>query len=128
VIKMIAYVGAAPIRRRVAGYMPKRRFFGGDGPGQRLQSPLPSLLLISSGRSMLFNNRFVGTVIGFLAPATLIALTRSPSLRSGNETFYGKTNEGIRILLALNVSIAVAGAMVIVNTVVLVRGTSGQMR
>jgi len=78
-----------------------------------------------------YNWLFVGTVAGFLCSAGLVlSLTvpqPEPSERKGG--LYDNTTRGIRIylatprlrgLLALNLSVAAAGAMVIVNTVVLV--------
>lgn len=80
-----------------------------------------------------FHWLFTGTVVGFLASALLVVSVKVPqppvSERSGG--IYDKTTRGIRIylatprlrgLLALNLSVAAAGAMVIVNTVVVVRG------
>ncbi len=81
-----------------------------------------------------FHWLFAGTVVGFIASALLVFSVTLPqptvSDRSGG--VYDRTTRGIRIylatprlrgLLALNLSVAAAGAMVIVNTVVLVRGT-----
>src|SRR5260370_34580909 len=80
-----------------------------------------------------FNWLFVGTVVGFFCSAALVLSVTIPqpekSTRQGG--IYENTTRGIRIylatprlrgLLALNLSVAAAGAMVIVNTVVVVRG------
>jgi predicted MFS family arabinose efflux permease len=88
-----------------------------------------ALLTVSS-----FNELFAGTVLGFLCSALLVISVRLPSPMAGSQSFFEKTTKGIRIylatprlrgLLALNLSVAAAGAMVIVNTVVLVRGLLG---
>ncbi|WP_433362355.1 MFS transporter [Streptosporangium sp. CA-115845] len=79
-----------------------------------------------------YNRLFFGTVLGFLASAALVVsvvLPRpAPVRRSGGafaKATYGARLFGatpqLRALLALNLSVAAAGAMVIVNTVVLVR-------
>lgn len=76
---------------------------------------------------------FLGTTVGFVASAFLIfsVVLPSPKPSDGNGV-YDRTTRGIRIylatprlrgLLALNFAAAAAGAMVLVNTVVLVRGT-----
>lgn len=79
-----------------------------------------------------YNWLFFGTVVGFLASAALVISVvlpkPAPVQRSGGafaKATYGArlfgTTPQLRSLLALNVGIAAAGAMVIVNTVVLVR-------
>jgi MFS family permease len=70
--------------------------------------------------------------IGFLASAALVlsVVLPSPKPATTNERAWGRTTRGARIylatprlrgLLALNLTVAAAGAMVIVNTVVLVK-------
>ncbi|KPF73215.1 MFS transporter [Bosea sp. AAP35] len=79
---------------------------------------------------------FTGTVVGFLVSAALVlsvTLPASPAVaRSGG--IYDRTTRGMRIylatprlrgLLALNMAAAAGGAMVIVNTVVFVKGRLG---
>jgi predicted MFS family arabinose efflux permease len=85
-----------------------------------------------------FNVLFAGTVIGFLCSALLVVSVQLPSPATATtvgQSFYDKTTRGIRIylatprlrgLLALNLSVAAAGSMVLVNTVVLVRGVLGR--
>ncbi|WP_372624489.1 MFS transporter [Falsiroseomonas sp.] len=74
--------------------------------------------------------------LGFLASAALVlsVLLPSPKPATSSEGAWGRTTRGARIylatprlrgLLALNLSVAAAGAMVIVNTVVLVRAGFG---
>jgi H+ antiporter protein len=80
-----------------------------------------------------FHWLFAGTVVGFLVSAALVlsvSLPASPAVtREGG--IYDKTTRGIRIylatprlrgLLALNMAVAMGGALVIVNTVVIVKG------
>ncbi|WP_411706328.1 MFS transporter [Edaphovirga cremea] len=78
-----------------------------------------------------FHNLFAGTVIGFLASAALVATVLLPKPRqTPRRSIYERTTRGMRIflatprlrgLLALNLTVAAASAMVIVNTVVLVQ-------
>ncbi len=79
-----------------------------------------------------FHWLFAGTALGFLVSALLVlsVMLPSPSAASKAQGFLDKTTRGLRIyfatprlrgLLALNVCVASAGAMVIVNTVVIVR-------
>ncbi len=80
-----------------------------------------------------FNWLFMGTVVGFFCSAALVLSVTIPQPQSSERKggIYENTTRGIRIylatprlrgLLALNLSVAAAGAMVIVNTVVVVRG------
>ncbi|MQY07661.1 MFS transporter [Actinomadura macrotermitis] len=84
-----------------------------------------------------YNLLFFGTVAGFLASAALVVSAvlpkPSPAGRSGGplaKATYGARLFGatpaLRALLALNVAVAAAGAMVVVNTVVLVREHLGR--
>ena len=83
-----------------------------------------------------FHWLFAGTVVGFLVSAALVlsvTLPASPAKpREGG--IYDKTTRGSRIylatprlrgLLALNMAVAMGGALVIVNTVVIVKGRLG---
>lgn len=82
-----------------------------------------------------FHNLFGGTVIGFLASAALVASVLLPKPKqTPRRSIYDRTTRGLRIflatprlrgLLALNVAVAAASAMVIVNTVVLVQSRFG---
>ena len=196
-IKMIAYVGIAPIAGSLAGYAPRRPFliamdlfralvavalpfvtqvwqvyvlifllqaasasftptFQATIPDvlsderdytnalslSRLAYDLENLLSPTLAAALLtiisFNLLFAGTVVGFLCSAALVVSVRLPSPTAGtdrDQSFYAKATKGMRIylatprlrgLLALNLSVAAAGAMVIVNTVVLVRATLGR--
>jgi MFS family permease len=100
---------------------------------ESLLSPMLAAALLTL---ITYNWLFVGPVVGFLCSAGLVLSVTvpqpEPSARKGS--IYANTTHGIRIylasprlrgLLALNLSVAAAGAMVIVNTVVLVRGILG---
>ena len=84
------------------------------------------LLLVS------FHWLFAGTALGFLISALLVLSVTlpAPAAKGKAQGFLEKTTRGLKIyfatprlrgLLALNVCVASAGAMVIVNTVVIVR-------
>ncbi|MDB5503142.1 MAG: transporter [Tardiphaga sp.] len=97
---------------------------------ESLVSPMLAAALLTI---IAFNLLFVGTVIGFVCSAALVLSVTIPQPQASERKrgIYDNTTRGIRIylstprlrgLLALNLSVAAAGAMVIVNTVVLVRG------
>lgn len=95
-------------------------------------SPMLAAALLSF---ISFHSLFAGTVIGFLASATLVISVSLPSPRTPERRgIYDRTTRGVRIylatprlrgLLALNLAVAAASAMVIVNTVVLVQANFG---
>lgn len=96
---------------------------------ENIVSPTLAALLLAV---MSYNSLFLGTVVGFTASALLVVSVLLPSPRPTEPRgIYDRTTRGIRIylatprlrgLLALNLAAAAAGAMVLVNTVVLVRG------
>lgn len=97
---------------------------------ENLLSPVLAALLLSL---ISFHWLFAGTALGFVASAALVlSVVLPPLVRRTREDGLGeRTTRGLRIylatprlrgLLALNLSVAAAGAMVIVNTVVIVRG------
>jgi H+ antiporter protein len=107
----------------------------------RLAYDLESLLSPMLAAALLtvigFHWLFVGTVLGFLASAALVLSVQVPQPAAVERRggIYQNITRGIRIylatprlrgLLALNFSVACAGAMVIVNTVVIVRGLLGR--
>src|SRR5215211_3639007 len=107
----------------------------------RLAYDLESLLSPALAAALLtiisFHWLFGGTVVGFLCSAALVLSVTLPQPAPAERTggIYDKTTRGTRIylatprlcgLLALNLSVAAAGAMVIVNTVVIVRGLLGR--
>lgn len=95
---------------------------------ESLLSPMLAALLLTV---VSFPVLFGGTVLGFLASAALVLTVTLPSPKpSQSRGVWDRTTRGIRIylatprlrgLLALNLAVAAAGAMVIVNTVVLVQ-------
>lgn len=79
-----------------------------------------------------FHALFSGTVVGFLGSAALVVTTTlpTPEAPARQAGIYDRTTRGLRIylatprlrgLLALNLAVAAAGAVVIVNTVVIVQ-------
>lgn len=99
---------------------------------EALTSPLLAAALLST---IGFHWLFVGTVLGFCASALLVLRVVLPTPRPmAAESAWARITRGLRQylatprlrgLLALNLAVAAAGAMVIVNTVVLVRGGLG---
>ena len=99
---------------------------------ENLISPLLAGALISV---LAFNHLFVGTAIGFLLSAALVVSTSLPATTAKREHgIRERLTLGIRIymatprlrgLLAANLAVAAAGAMVIINTVVIVQGAFG---
>ena len=99
---------------------------------ESLLSPMlaAALLLLVS-----FDSLFLGTSLGFIASALLVVSVVLPSPKPGKPRgIYDRTTRGIRIylqtprlrgLLALSWSAAALSAMVIVNTVVIVRSEMG---
>src|SRR6056297_1256210 len=96
---------------------------------ENIVSPTLAALLLAV---LSYNSLFLGTVIGFAASAALVVSVVLPSPKpSAPRGIYDRTTRGTRIylatprlrgLLALNLAAAAAGAMVLVNSVVLVRG------
>ncbi|GAB5373848.1 MAG: MFS transporter [Acuticoccus sp.] len=99
---------------------------------ENIVSPTLAALLLAV---LSYNALFLGTVAGFAASALLVMSVVLPNPKpSERRGVYDRTTRGIRIylatprlrgLLALNLAAAAAGAMVLVNSVVLVRGTLG---
>jgi MFS family permease len=99
---------------------------------ENIVSPTLAALLLTV---LSYNALFVGTVFGFAGSALLVLTVLLPSPKSSKpRSIYDRTTRGIRIylatprlrgLLALNLAAASAGAMVLVNSVVLVRSELG---
>lgn len=97
-----------------------------------LESLLSPMLAAALLTVVSFPVLFGGTVLGFLASAVLVLSVPVPSPRpSKPRGIWDRTTRGLRLylatprlrgLLALNVTVAAASSMVIVNTVVLVKG------
>ena len=99
---------------------------------ENIVSPALAVLLLTV---LSYDALFLGTMAGFLASAALVisVLLPSPAVTARRDIRDG-TTRGIRIylatprlrgLLALHLTAAAVGAMVLVNTVVLVRGELG---
>ncbi|MEP7315804.1 MAG: MFS transporter [Sphingomicrobium sp.] len=99
---------------------------------ENLLSPtLAALLLLIVSYHLLF----FGTVIGFLASAMLVVSVVLPRPKAvERRSFFTRTTRGLKAylatprlrgLLAISLSVSAAGAMIIVNTVVLVQAQLG---
>lgn len=96
---------------------------------ESLLSPLIAAALLTV---ISYHNLFVGTVVGFIVSAVLVAASRLPHIPAPPVTpFLDRLTRGTRIfwaerelrgLLGLNLVVATSTAMVIINTVVLVQG------
>ncbi len=99
---------------------------------ESLVSPLLAALLLTW---IGFHDLFAGTVVGFLASAALVVSVRLPTPRPAvPRSIYDRTTRGLRIylatprlrgLLAVSLGAAAGGAMVLVNTIVIVQGSLG---
>lgn len=101
-----------------------------------LESVISPMLAAALLTLMSFHNLFAGTAIGFLASAALVVSVTLPRVQVSavKRCIYERTTRGMRIflktprlrgLLALNMAVAAASAMVIVNTVVLIQADFG---
>ena len=100
-----------------------------------LESVVSPMLAAALLTVISFHNLFAGTVIGFLVSAALVVSVILPNPKPAEKRgVYDRTTRGMRIylatprlrgLLALNLTVAAASAMVIVNTVVIVQGIYG---
>ena len=99
---------------------------------EQLASPMIAALLLTV---VSFPVLFAGTVVGFVASALLVVTARLPDrVRGENSHFWADVTKGIRIytrtprlrgLMVMEAAVASAGAMVYVNTVVLVQARLG---
>ncbi len=99
---------------------------------EQLASPILAALLLTI---VSFPVLFAGTVVGFVASAVLIVTARLPDrARAEGTPFWADVTKGIRIytrtprlrgLMVMEAAVAAAGAMVYVNTVVLVKARLG---
>ncbi len=101
-----------------------------------LESVVSPMLAAALLAVVSFHSLFAGTVVGFLASAALVVSLKlpQPQQSSVRRSIYERSTRGMRIflktprlrgLLALNLVVAAASAMVIVNTVVLVQAKFG---
>ncbi len=99
---------------------------------EQLASPMIAALLLTV---VSFPVLFAGTVVGFVASAMLVLTARLPDrARAEGSAFWADVTKGIRIytrtprlrgLMVMEAAVAAAGAMVYVNTVVLVQARLG---
>ncbi len=100
---------------------------------ESLLSPMIAAALLTV---IVFNDLFVGTAIGFALSATLVLLSRLPARREQDSslTFWQRLPLGagvftrtptLRFLLLANVVVAAGTALVLVNSVVYVKGVLG---
>lgn len=99
---------------------------------EQLASPMLAAVLLTV---VSFPVLFAGTVAGFLASALLVVTARLPERqRKEDSRFWADVTKGIRIytrtprlrgLMVMEAAVAAAGAMVYVNTVVLVQAQLG---
>jgi H+ antiporter protein len=101
-----------------------------------LESVVSPMLAAALLTVISFHTLFAGTVVGFLCSAALVVSVVLPAALAAAERrgIYDRTKRGLRIylstprlrgLLALNLAVAAASSMVIVNTVVLVQAQYG---
>ena len=100
-----------------------------------LESLISPMLAAALLTVISFHNLFAGTVLGFLVSAALVVSVRLPTTIPGpRRGIWDRTTRGTRIylatprlrgLLAISLAVSAAGAMVIVNTVVLVKARFG---
>ncbi len=100
-----------------------------------LESLLSPMLAAALLTVMGFSDLFAGTVLGFLISAALVvSITLPPTEPGPRRSIWDRTTRGLRIylatprlrgLLAVSLAVSAAGAMVIVNTVVLVKARLG---
>jgi MFS family permease len=98
---------------------------------ESLLSPLLAAMLLTL---ISFHWLFIGNAVGFLASALLVLSVALPTVGAVQRSFLERLTRGtwiylrtprLRGLLALSFAVAAAGAMVIVNTVILVREEFG---
>ncbi|MDP3342327.1 MFS transporter [Frigidibacter sp.] len=99
---------------------------------EQLASPMIAALLLTV---VSFPVLFAGTVVGFIASALLVLTACLPDRARGeNSPFWADVTKGMRIytrtprlrgLMVMEAAVAAAGAMVYVNTVVLVQARLG---
>ncbi|MEN1348472.1 MFS transporter, partial [Pseudomonas aeruginosa] len=99
---------------------------------ESLVSPMLAAALLTI---ISFHNLFAGTVLGFLVSAALVVSVVLPASTPGpRRGIWERTTRGVRLylatprlrgLLAVSLAVSAAGAMVIVNTVVIVKARFG---
>lgn len=99
---------------------------------ENILSPALAALILTFAS---YSSLFLGTTLGFVTSALMVLSVRLPDPKpAAPRGFYARTTLGIRIylatprlrgLLGLNLAVSSAGAMVLVNSVVLVRSQLG---
>ena len=132
-IKMSAYILVAPVAAAFADKFPRRSMLVTlDLVRALVAIALPFVTQIWEIYILIF----ILQSVGFIASALLVVSVRLPKMKAltVKRSIYDKTTRGMRIflktprlrgLLALNMAVAAASAMVIVNTVVLVQANFG---
>ncbi|SDQ71305.1 MFS transporter [Pseudovibrio sp. Tun.PSC04-5.I4] len=119
--------------------LPKEKDYTNALSLSRLAYDLENLLSPTIAAGLLlfvnFHGLFGGTVVGFLASAALVVSASFPKLKPvQNQRTVKRITQGTRIylgtprlrgMLAVYLAVAAGGAMVIVNTVVIVQGVFG---
>lgn len=100
---------------------------------ESLVSPILATVLL---KVISYHDLFVGTVLGFLASAILVMISRFPKIGTPPPAgFIDRLTRGVRAfwasvelrgLMGLNLVVATTTAMVVVNTVVIVQGELGR--
>jgi MFS family permease len=100
-----------------------------------MESLLSPVLAAAALAFISFNLLFVGTFVGFAASALLVVSTRIPDARpSPHESPWDRIASGVRLfsatpslrgVMALNLVVAAAGSIVVINTVNYVRDVLG---
>ena len=120
--------------------LPKERDYTRALSLSRLAYDLESLLSPILAAALLtvisYHSLFVGTALGFVGSAALVLWTTLPARKAAAATpFLDRLTQGVRVfwrtpplqaLLAMNLVVAAATAMVIVNTVILVQNSLGR--
>ena len=120
--------------------LPKERDYTRALSLSRLAYDLESLLSPILAAALLtvisYHSLFIGTALGFVGSAALVLWTTLPARKAAAATpFLDRLTRGVRVfwrtpplqaLLAMNLVVAAATAMVIVNTVILVQNSLGR--
>lgn len=99
---------------------------------ESVASPILAAILLAF---MSFSNLFAGTAVGFLISAMLVVMSSLPPARPSQKPFLARLGAGIdlflrtprlRGLVGLSLATAAGGAMIFVNTVVMVQSEFGR--
>jgi len=99
---------------------------------ESVASPILAAMLLSF---MSFHDLFAGTALGFLVSASLVVMAALPPARASQKPFLQRLSAGLNLFLrtprlrglfSLSLATSAGGAMVFVNTVVLVQSRFGR--